>query len=70
MRRKTGFGLAAAALAALLWCGCAGVLSEKVDETGKTERVRVSTTDKWSTWDRNSTKQNESCFMLLKESTF
>jgi hypothetical protein len=70
MRRKRWVWLAAVAWAALLWCGCAGILSEKVDETGRTERLRLSTSDKWSTWDRNPTKQDESSFMLKKESTF
>jgi hypothetical protein len=70
MRRNRGVWLAAAALAALLWSGCAGILSENIYEDGKTERVRLSTTDKWSTWDRNPTKQDDSCFMLKKESTF
>jgi hypothetical protein len=70
MRRKKLFWLLAAALAALLWCGCAGIIAEKRDETGKTERVRVGTTDKWSTWERNPTKKDESVFLLKKESTF
>ncbi len=68
MRRKRGVWLAA--LVALLWCGCAGIISEKTDEAGHTERLRLSTSDKWSTWDRNPTKQDESCFILKKESTF
>ncbi len=70
MRRQKGIWLAGAALAALLCCGCAGIISEKVYDAGQTERLRVSTTDRWSTYDRNPTKQDESCFMLLKESTF
>ncbi len=70
MRRERGIWLAVAALAALLWCGCAGVLSEKVDEGGQIERVRVGSTEKWSYWDKNSTKKDESIFMLKKESTF
>jgi len=70
MRRERWVWLAAAALAAMLWCGCAGIISEKVDESGQTERLRLGTTEKWSTWDRNPTKQDESVFMLKKESTF
>ncbi|MFI5329751.1 MAG: hypothetical protein ACHQ2F_01765 [Desulfobaccales bacterium] len=69
MRRRSGLWLAAAALAALLCCGCAGILAES-EKDGQTERLRLGTTDKWSTYDRNSTKQNESVFMLKKESTF
>ena len=70
MRRERWVGPAAAALAALLWCGCAGIISEKVDESGQTERVRLGTSDKWSGWDKNSTKKDESLIMLKKESTF
>ncbi len=69
MRREYGVWLAALALAWLLCCGCAGILAE-TEKDGQTERLRVSTTDKWSTYDRNSTKQNESSIMLKKESTF
>jgi hypothetical protein len=69
MRREYGVWLAAAALAALLWCGCSGILAES-ESGGQTERLRLSTTDKWSSYDRNSTKQDESVFMLKKESTF
>ena len=69
MRREYGVWLAAVALASLLWCGCAGILAE-TEQDGQTERVRLSTTDKWSTYDRNPTKQDESTIMLKKESTF
>jgi hypothetical protein len=70
MRRKRGVWLAAAALVTLLWCGCAGILSEKMSEDGQTERLRLGTSDKWSTWDRNATKKDESVIMFKKESTF
>ncbi len=69
MRREYGVWLTAVALAALLCGGCAGILAE-TERDGQTERLRLGTTDKWSTYDRNSTKQNESVFMLKKESTF
>ena len=70
MRRRSSFGLAVAA-ALLLWCSaCAGILAENVREDGQTDKIRVGTGDKWSTWDRNSTKQNESLLLLKKESTF
>ena len=69
MRRRSGLWLAAVALTALLGCGCAGILAE-TKQDGQTERLRLGTTDKWSTYDRNSTKQDESAFMLKKESTF
>ncbi len=70
MRRNYGVWLAVVAWAALFCGGCAGILSETVREDGQSERVRLSTTDKWSTYDRNATKQNESSIMLKKESTF
>jgi hypothetical protein len=70
MRRRSGFWLAVAAWVALLGCGCAGVLSETERDDGQTERLSVSTTDKWSSYDRNATKQNESLLLLKKESTF
>ena len=70
MRRERWVGLAAAALAAMLWCGCAGIISEKVDDDGKAERLRLGTSDRWSSWDKNPTKKDESVFMLKKESTF
>ena len=70
MRRKIGVWPAAAALAAMLGCGCAGIIAETVGATGQTERLRLSTSDRWSTYDRNSTKQDESCIMLKKESSF
>ena len=69
MRRRSGLWLAGAALAALLWCGCSVILAES-EKNGQTERLRVGTTDKWSTYDRNPTKQDESAIMLKKESTF
>ena len=70
MRRERWVWLAAAALAAMLWCGCAGIISEKMGESGQTERVRLGTSEKWSSWDKNSTKKDESLFILKKESTF
>ncbi len=70
MRRKTWACLVSAALAALLWCGCAGVIAEKVNDNGQTEKISVGTIDKWSTWDKNATKKDESLIMLKKESTF
>ena len=69
MLREYGVWLAAAALAAMLWCGCTGILAES-EKNGQTETLRVSTTDKWSSYDRNSTKEDESAIMLKKESTF
>jgi hypothetical protein len=57
-------------LAVLLGSGCAGIISEKVSEDGKLERVRLDSGTKWSSWTRNPMKQDDSCIMLKKESTF
>jgi hypothetical protein len=70
MRRKDGIWLAVLAAATLLWCGCSGVIAEKEEKNGETETLRLSTPDKWSSYDRNATKDNDSCLMLKKESTF
>jgi hypothetical protein len=69
MRREYGVWLAAVALASLLCCGCGGVLAE-TEKDGQLERLRVGTTTKWSSYDRNPTKKDESIIMLKKESTF
>ncbi len=70
MRRKLQIWVAAALAAALLGSGCAGIISETTYEDGQTDRVRVGTADKWSSWDKNSTKNDDSVIMLKKESTF
>ncbi len=69
MRREYRVWLAAVALALLLCCGCAGILAE-TEKNGQTETLRLSTTDRWSSYDRNPTKKDESIIMLKKESTF
>jgi hypothetical protein len=69
MRRITWFG-AAVALAAILAGGCSGILSEKATDDGKLERIKLDTGTKWSVYDRNSTKQDESAIFLKKEQTF
>ena len=43
-------------VAALLCCGCSGILAEKVADNGQTERLRLGTGDKWSTYDQNPLK--------------
>ena len=70
MRRDQWIWLAALALVALLWSGCAGVISETVDDNGQTETLRLSSGAKWSKWDQHSTKQDDTCVILKKESTF
>jgi len=62
--------LASAALAVLLWCGCSGILTENLDKSGNADRLRVSSGDKWSTYDRSSNKENDMSIMLKKEQTF
>ncbi len=69
MRRITCF-VGAVALAAFLSAGCSGVLSEKTTDDGKLERIKLDTGTKWSVYDRNSTKQDDSAIFLKKESTF
>ncbi len=69
MRREYWLGLAAALLAVLLWCGCSGILAE-TQKDGQTDTIFLGTTNKWSSYDRNPTKKDESIFMLKKESTF
>jgi hypothetical protein len=58
-------------LAALLGAaGCAGVLQESQYEDGNTGRLRIQGGESWKTWDRNSTKEEDSSFFLKKEATF
>ena len=70
MRRNIIRWLGVMGLAALLAGGCAGIISEKTGSDGTTQRFRFSSAPKWSGWDHNSTKQDDSSFMLKKESTF
>jgi hypothetical protein len=57
-------------LTALLASGCGGIIQEKTTTDGTAERLRLDTGSKWSSWDRNPTKADDSCIMLKKESTF
>ena len=70
MRRDLGIWLAAAALAALLWCGCSAMLAEKTKENDDTGRVRVTSGDKWSNYDHSSGKENDMSIMLKSEQKF
>ena len=56
--------------AVLLGSGCAGIIAEQTEADGNTARVRVDMSSKWSSWDHNATKPDDSCLMLKKESTF
>lgn len=60
------------ALAALLGVGvgCSGVLQEMRHEDGSVERLKVQGGESWKTWDRNPTKEEDSAFILKKESTW
>ncbi len=58
------------AVAALLCCGCSGILAEKMGENGQADRLRLDTGGKWSTYDQNPHKENESSVILKKELTF
>jgi hypothetical protein len=70
MRRIDLKWLSVIVSAGLLAGGCAGIISEKKADDGQTERVRFVSGSKWSSWDRNPTKEDDSCIMLKKESTF
>jgi hypothetical protein len=59
------------ALAALLGSvGCSGILQELRRDDGQVERLRISGGESWKSWDQNSTRKDESAFILKKESTF
>jgi hypothetical protein len=57
-------------LTVLLVGGCGGIIAKSTTDSGKTETLRVVSGSKWSSWDRNPTKEDDSCIMLKKESTF
>jgi len=50
--------------------GCSGILQESLYEDGKVERLRIQGGESWKTWDPNSTRKDESAFILKKEATF
>ncbi len=58
------------AMAALLLGGCGFFLTESKQEDGQSERVKVDTFERWSTYDQNSTKEEDRNLMLKKEITF
>jgi hypothetical protein len=70
MRRVGARWLGVLVVAALWSSGCAGIISEKVTDDGKLERVRLDTGTSWSSWTRNPMKKDDSVLMLKKESTF
>jgi hypothetical protein len=69
MRRITW--LLAAMVLAVALAGCSGgILSEKASDDGNLQRVRLDTGTKWSVYDKNATKGDETAIFLKKESTF
>ena len=70
MRRLKMGWLGVIWLTALLGSGCGGIIRETATTDGTAERLRLDTGSKWSSWDRNPTKKDDSCIMLKKESTF
>ena len=59
------------ALAVLLGAvGCSGILQELQYEDGSVQRLRIQSGESWKTWDRNSTREDESSVFLKKEATF
>lgn len=63
-------------LAACLVSGCSGVMSgsliEKKYDDGRIERVKIDGGESWSwnTYDRNPTKEEDTCIILRQEKTF
>jgi hypothetical protein len=57
-------------LVAVLGGGCAGIIAQSVQDDGRVERLRVQGGEKWSSIDRNPLKEDGTCIMLKKESTF
>ncbi len=70
MRRSTMRWWVVMVSALLLGSGCAGIITEQTGAGGNTERVRLDMSSKWSSWDHNATKPDDSCLILKKESTF
>jgi hypothetical protein len=68
--RKSLWWLGLALVVLLGSIGCSGILQELQHENGQTERLRVSGGESWKSWDHNSTRPDESAFILKKESTF
>ena len=68
--RKNKWWSGLALLVLLGGTGCAGILQELQYDDGKTERLRIQSGESWKTWDRNSTRGDESSVILKKESTF
>ena len=60
----------AAATAALLGLGCSGIIAESLQDDGRVERLRIQGGEKWTTYDRNPLKENDTSIILKKESTF
>jgi hypothetical protein len=70
MRRSGLPWLGLIVLVVLLVGGCVGIVAQTKTDSGQTETLRVVSGSKWSSWDRNPTKEDDSCIMLKKESTF
>jgi hypothetical protein len=67
-KNRWWLGLALAVLLGAM--GCSGILQESYYEDGKVERLRIQGGESWKTWDTNSTRKDESAFILKKEATF
>lgn len=70
MARWGRIGWLAVILALLLEAGCSGVIAEMTKEDGSKERLRIQGGEKWKDYDRNPLKEDGTCFILKKESTF
>lgn len=70
MKSRNIFLLGLALTVLLGAVGCSGILQEMRHEDGQVERVRITGGESWKTWDRNSTREDGSSFILKKEQTF
>ena len=68
-RRRKGWWLALG-LSVSLGVGCSGIITESRQDDGRVERLKIQGGEKWSVFDRNPLKEDGTCIMLKKESTF
>ena len=60
----------AVALALLLGQGCSGIIAESYQDDGRVDRLRLQGGEKCSVYDRNPLREDGTCIILKKESTF
>jgi len=57
-------------LAVSLAGGCSGILTQNIYDDGRIDRFRLAGAPRWSSYDRNPIKADETCLMIKKEMTF